>query len=244
MANGPPNKAQIIERERTAWKLRCQGWTLQRIADHLGLSASGIWRALRRIEKRELRNLSEHYQGLKAQVAAQLDYIVSQCSESWDKSKEPRRRATQKASDGEEVTTSDIIEQCGDVRYLETWMKAASMKMSLFGLHVQPAENEVNFTITELVADMKRREEEYESGESARKAWGEQHAAEIVEARKAAKAAREGAAGLERPDGQAPGVPGASPDRPRVAPDGVSRGPAEGGVPGGGATAAMGLRAD
>jgi hypothetical protein len=189
-----------------------------------------VWRILQRIEKRELKALSEHWSGIKVQVSNQLDYIISQCSESWDRSKEPRKRASQKTDgDGDEITSTDVVEQCGDVRYLETWMKAASMKMSLFGLHVQPAENEVNFTITELVADMKRREEEYESGESARKVWGEQHAAEIVEARKAAKAAkaaREGAAGLERPDGQAPGVPGASPARPRVAPDGVSRGPA------------------
>jgi hypothetical protein len=68
------------------------------------------------------------------------------------------------------------------------WMETASMKMSLFGLHVAPAENEVNFTIAELVKDMQEKGKEYESGESARKTWGEQDRDE------AAKAAREEAA--------------------------------------------------
>src|SRR5262245_60115815 len=87
-------------------------------------------------------------------------------------------------------------------------MEAASMKMSLFGLHVQPADNEVSFTITELVADTKRRSDEYEAGESARKAWGEEQAEGILAARKARKAASEGAAGLARPGEEPRSLPG------------------------------------
>jgi hypothetical protein len=134
-----------------------------------------VHKILQRIQQRELKNLSEHFAAIKAEVSGQLDYIIEQTSESWERSKEPRKRANQKTDgDGDEITSTDVVEQCGDVSYLKTWMEAASMKMSLFGLHVQPASNEVNFTISELVEDMEKKAKEYESGEGARKTWGEQ----------------------------------------------------------------------
>jgi hypothetical protein len=163
---GPPNHSQVVSREVSAWRLRCQGWTLQRIADHLGLSASGVWRILQRIEKRELKALSEHFAGIKVQVSNQLDFIIEQCADSWMKSKEPRKRASQKTTDADvepaTVTSTDVVEQCGDVSYLKTWMEAASMKMSLFGLAVAPADNEVSFTIADLVKDMEAKGKAYE----------------------------------------------------------------------------------
>jgi hypothetical protein len=152
-----PNKAQIIAREKSCWRLRMQGWTLAKIARELGLSTSGVHKILVRIQARELKNLSRHFAAIKTEVAGQLDYIIEQCSESWHKSKEPRRRASQKTDvAGDEVTSTDVLEQCGDVSYLKTWMEAASMKMSLFGLHVQAAENQ-GWTLTQVVKDMQER---------------------------------------------------------------------------------------
>jgi hypothetical protein len=95
------------------------------------------------------------------------------------------------------------------------------MKISLFGLHVQPAENEVNFTIAELMADIKRRNDDYESGESARRAWGEGEAERIMAGR---EAAREAAAGPALPGAEQGCVSGPVPVGPQVAADGHDRG--------------------
>jgi hypothetical protein len=57
----PPNRAELIQREATAWKLRCRGWTCARIGEQLGITDEGARRLLLRVERRESQRLSRHY---------------------------------------------------------------------------------------------------------------------------------------------------------------------------------------
>src|SRR5262245_38987516 len=56
---GPPNRELVCQRERNAWELRCLGWSQARIGEAIGLTQSGVFRLLRRVEERVLTALEE-----------------------------------------------------------------------------------------------------------------------------------------------------------------------------------------
>jgi hypothetical protein len=156
----PPTEALVRRREVECWKLRCQGWTLQRIAEHLGLSREGVRKILRRIDARELAALSKHYEHTKIAQYHRLEHIIEEASLSWDRSKTPKKKVGQKTTDdgdGGTVTASEAIERDGDTSYLYAMMAAMTQQRSLLGLDVAPAPNETNWTITDIVKNMQER---------------------------------------------------------------------------------------
>jgi hypothetical protein len=52
-----PNRETVLEREKTAWRLRCEGQTTAAIGKALGITRQGAEAALRRVETRERRRL-------------------------------------------------------------------------------------------------------------------------------------------------------------------------------------------
>jgi hypothetical protein len=178
----PPNEAQVRQHENEAWALRCRGWSLRRIAEHMGLSPEGIRQILQRIDRRELAALSKNYEHLKIIQYHRLEHVIEQCSESWDKSKEPRKRASQKTTDadadaaGATVTSTDVVEQCGDPAYLYCLMAAMDKERSLFGLDISPAPNNVAWTVADVALDMKRRGDERKARLAHEAAWGRKDA--------------------------------------------------------------------
>jgi hypothetical protein len=61
-----------LQRESTAWDLRCQGWTHTRIAERLGLTRRAIGQILDRVEARELSRLSHSVGQAHAHLFAHL----------------------------------------------------------------------------------------------------------------------------------------------------------------------------
>ena len=147
----PGNVKPEITRQREVdmWKLRQLGWTQQRIADKLEIDQSTVSVALARISKRVLADLGDAVQAVKAEQAGQLDHIIDESLQAWDRSKEAtrnvRRRQVQPAmaqGDGTapqasqatpSEVTQEVKDQDGSVTYLETAMKAMADKRKIFG---------------------------------------------------------------------------------------------------------------
>lgn len=76
------------QREAEAWKLRQQCWTLQRIADHLGVAVSSVHEMLQRVEKRLWEETKGDWIHKKVEHEAQLGHLIEQALLGWQKSLE------------------------------------------------------------------------------------------------------------------------------------------------------------
>jgi hypothetical protein len=154
--------------------------TTQAIADQLGITRQGVEAILKRVESRELVRLSKSVERVKVTNHHRLEHVIEESFAAWHKSKEPLKRASRKKTGGvninpdgddddceQEVTSTEVIERTGDVRYLHTGMGAMEAEAKLWGLEVLPASNERASSISELAQDMKRRGEEYETRQNA-----------------------------------------------------------------------------
>jgi transcriptional regulator len=75
------------ERERQAWRLRVQGWTQERIAEHLECTQAGISKALKRIEQKLADAFVEEAREIKARQTAILEHVADEALQAWAKSK-------------------------------------------------------------------------------------------------------------------------------------------------------------
>lgn len=75
------------QREDAAWELRQKGWTQQKIADELGITQTGVYRALRRAEARVLKRMGDRIAGIKATQHAQLEHVIMEAMSAWERSK-------------------------------------------------------------------------------------------------------------------------------------------------------------
>lgn len=163
MARKRPNQTQKTERETRAFDMRARGLSLRSIARELGLSHERVRQILQVIDERELAALSEHYAGLKIAQNSRLETIVEQSFTSWFKSLEPQRRVRQTTNaEGEEVVVNDLVEQTGNVAYLDRARAALADQRSLWGLDVQAQEQEMDFNIASIARGIEAREEAYE----------------------------------------------------------------------------------
>ena len=172
-----PNKETTLQREITSWDLRCRGKTCRAIAEVLGITRQAVDKALDRVEGRELKRLSKRVERTKVRNHNRLDEIVEAAFDAWFRSTEPLKRASRKtrgaggSDEGDagvdEVTSTDVIEQTGDVRYLHLAMDAMDRQAKLWGLEVLPAQNERVSSISSLVEDIKARANKYEAGKAS-----------------------------------------------------------------------------
>jgi DNA-binding transcriptional regulator LsrR (DeoR family) len=159
------------DRVTKALELRSQGQTTRAIALALGISRQGVEKILRRIDRRELVRLATRLDALKVTQHHQLETIIEESFHAWEKSCQPLKRARKTTGDDggdtSEVMSTDVIERCGDVSYLETVMQAMDAQARLWGLEVLPAAHERPSSLSQLMADLKARAEEYETRERA-----------------------------------------------------------------------------
>src|SRR5437868_2877398 len=102
----PPNRAQQLERERAAWKLRCKGRTYESIGEALGLTASGAWRLLKRVERLWAKRNAKAVNATRAVQMAQLEEIIQRGFDGHDKSLQSRSRVTQREGVAGDVVTT------------------------------------------------------------------------------------------------------------------------------------------
>jgi hypothetical protein len=114
--------------------------------------------------------IADESASLKVDQLLQLQWIYEQCRDSWLRSKTPRKRAASRKTagpdgdggDGDEVTTSEVIERDGDTSYLNTALAALRDQRMLLGLDVLAAQQDSLTTIAALSADLFARGQAYE----------------------------------------------------------------------------------
>lgn len=137
LKNHRENREMIIQRERQVWDMRQKGKTHAQIAAALDVDRSTVTKMLGRMYARSLSNLDEAVKQEKLEQWDRLDYMVSECLDAWEKSKQAAKSVTEKkimpAPDpnapapagqnqpnqpAERVTTSQVTDQDGNVRFL------------------------------------------------------------------------------------------------------------------------------
>jgi hypothetical protein len=162
-----PNDEIVLQREIEAWKLRCRGWTLARIAERMGLSIEGVRKILARVEARESKRLSRHHDRVRARQNGQVEHIIELGFDAYYTSMEPRTRVIEKVGeDGETVKHTEVVAQTGDPRHLHLVLAAQAAQRDLNGLNIDPAANP-SCTLADLsmemhLEEMRERAEEHE----------------------------------------------------------------------------------
>jgi hypothetical protein len=154
-----PNKALQLEREKTAWALRCKCKTTQSIANVLGITRQGVEAILDRVEKREAAKLSRSFHRVKARHYHQLEHVKEETIDAWHQSKEAGHRVKQTGDggDGEGATVTEAFNREGNVQYLHTAMKAMSHQAEILGLNVEAASQDVASAASVAIEAMEKR---------------------------------------------------------------------------------------
>jgi predicted transcriptional regulator len=108
-------------REERAFELRCRNWSQSAIAAELGISRQAVAKALQRVERRALAKLTATVGLIKARQTLQLDHLISEAYEAWEKSKKPakKRRIKRSGKPGEgPETTKETTWRDGDPRWI------------------------------------------------------------------------------------------------------------------------------
>lgn len=135
-----------------------QGWTEQRIADHLGKNQSTISRWLGRMEAAAFKRLAETVDRTKARQVHQLEHIQDEAMQAFERTKGARLTHQKKAkspTDGDGKVTGDpvvfeekqtLVEQAGDPRHLEQARGAMSDIRKILGIDRTEPEPPVNLS--------------------------------------------------------------------------------------------------
>lgn len=118
-------KEILREREQQSWALRQRGFTHQRIADQLGLDRSTITKMLGRLSARVNAKLGQEITEHKMAQLEQLSFIIDECMQAWERSKESQKSVSKKTTDAGKLTgrkAEEILmqteDQDGNIRYI------------------------------------------------------------------------------------------------------------------------------
>jgi hypothetical protein len=106
------------QREERAFELRCKHWSLTAIGVEIGVSKQAVSMMLRRIESRTLRQLTARVGLLKARQTVQIDHLIAESYEAWQKSKKPGRKNRLKTTKDGMETTREKTYRDGDPRWI------------------------------------------------------------------------------------------------------------------------------
>jgi predicted transcriptional regulator len=109
MSRKKNNKTLALERQRQAFDLRCKGWTDSRIAQHLGVSRQAVSKMLRRVDERALQKLGDKARRMMLQLTAQLEHLLDEAIQAWERSKENSKSMTKRSfvpREGEKPTAA------------------------------------------------------------------------------------------------------------------------------------------
>ena len=144
----PLERDQAVQRQARAWELRQRGWTQFRIAKELGCNQGTVSRLLARVYKRALARLDKHAARERAVQVEQLNHVVDESLEAWERSKKPRKRSSRRtggAGKGAgDATTIEAQERDGDPVFLSTAMQAMDRIRQLLALDVSIAKEDAS----------------------------------------------------------------------------------------------------
>lgn len=135
------NKESLAERRRRVWDLRTiHGLSQQRIAEEVNVSQATVHRDLSYAAERAVASLDKEARKERIIQYYQLQNIVDQSLQAWEKSKLPQKKVSERKEREVVVTegsiandeqvkstiTSQVTERLGSTAYLTTAMNAMS----------------------------------------------------------------------------------------------------------------------
>lgn len=121
-------------RDKEAWDLCVLGWTHKRIAEKLLVERSTVTKILQRVSLKASQSLLKDSVAEKMRQVELLKFIVDECMQAWERSKEDTRIAAKKTSPGKEEVTQRAEGNVGDVRYLAQAQSAMADIRKILGL--------------------------------------------------------------------------------------------------------------
>jgi predicted transcriptional regulator len=141
MATKKNTSAELATRRARVWKLRTEkGMSQAAIADIVGVHQTTICRDLDKIAGQVAAELVDVARREKVVQYHQLQEVVSEAFQAWEKSKESYREIRKDATIEESVTVGEklrlkMIERTGDVIYLNAALDAMGAIRDLLGLN-------------------------------------------------------------------------------------------------------------
>lgn len=155
-----PSKREDIakHREREAWRLRVEGWTQQRIAEHLGMDQSTVSDSLKRIEQALAVEFKADALQIKARQTAVLEHVADEALQRWRESVGEVEKVTTVTGrvkttengvfDLPDQVTRSVEYQSGNPALLEKAMSAMADVRKIWGLD-EPTKVDANMNVTE-----------------------------------------------------------------------------------------------
>src|SRR4051794_13741559 len=150
------NRAKQLQNELAVFEHYRRGHSLRRIAAETGLSHEGARKIIQRIEARTIEAMHEVISAEKVRSLAVLDHYVEQLGDEFERSREPRRRATQRGPTGDESdqeTVTQVEERIADTNIVYCILACLDRKANVLGLNMMPAIH-ATWTVSELSADL------------------------------------------------------------------------------------------
>jgi hypothetical protein len=141
MPGGVPPEV-VREREVKAWALRQRGWTEARIAAEIGVSQMGVSKILARLERRAYAQLSKRIARSKARQTLQLEHLLDEAVQAWERSKQPSSTVKKTRGAGCSRTEKTIKENVGDPAFLAQARAILAQLGAIWGM--EPADQEVD----------------------------------------------------------------------------------------------------
>ena len=176
MARNQYPREEVTAREVRAYDLRIAGHTVREIARELKVDPGTVSRILERINRRELKRLSDRVESVKVEQTLQLESMASQALRCFEKSQRPMNRATRRtttttAPDGTtaEVTVEEsaAVERDGSPAWLASAMTALAQIRALWGLDLGPSDAGDAGTVSEIARGIADRVEAYQARQQA-----------------------------------------------------------------------------
>ena len=176
MARNQYPREEVTAREVRAYDLRIAGHTVREIARELKVDPGTVSRILERINRRELKRLSDRVESVKVEQTLQLESMASQALRCFEKSQRPTNRATRRtttttAPDGTtaEVTVEEsaAVERDGSPAWLASAMTALAQIRALWGLDLGPSDAGDAGTVSEIARGIADRVEAYQARQQA-----------------------------------------------------------------------------
>jgi hypothetical protein len=150
-----------IENEHRAWELRQRGYSQMRIAQILHVDQGTVSRYLSHASKRCLSQLQDKVAHHKAELSLQLDHLIDESLQAWERSKAPKKKAAKREGGGKHGlgggTVQEIQDRDGDPAFLDRAIAAMDRKRALWGLDEPPPVVDVQAqgkTFAEMVSDL------------------------------------------------------------------------------------------
>jgi predicted transcriptional regulator len=170
VATNTASAAIHLERAIRAWDLRQRGWSQRRIAGELSISQGTVSRLLDAIERRELARLSKRVERQKVEQTYQLDHIIDEALDAWERSKKPRVKTGKRSGGGKlgtgESTVSEVIQREGEPAFLDRALGALDRKRSLWGLDApkaRPKDEESGLSVSAIAARLQQADAAYDA---------------------------------------------------------------------------------